>query len=213
MRYWASQRTKASLGSAFLGLLKGAVLAKGVNRTPPRRFIAPILSLCLCATLWNVTETAHAYEDQWTLGADIGAGLVLGNDSAPVAGIAVGVGASVGLSSAWTFRGRLSYDFHPATLPLHVMTVGAEVYYTLDILKFVPFFGVGLDGIGTVQEGALGADLAFHALVGVDWLVSRELVIGLDIRPYVLPFSLAERGIDPVYLSASLRVSLVFDRY
>lgn len=189
------------------------MLATGVNRTRPRRSIAPILALCLSATLWNVAETAHAYEDQWTLGADIGAGLVLANENAPVAGIAVGVGASVGLTSAWTFRGRLSYDFHPAELPLHVMTVGGEVYYTLDILTFVPFFGVGLDGIGTVQDGSFGADLAFHALVGIDWLVSRKLIVGLDIRPYVLPFSLAERGIDPVYLTASLRVSFVFDRY
>ncbi|MFK7998064.1 MAG: hypothetical protein AB8H86_00655, partial [Polyangiales bacterium] len=124
-----------------------------MNRTRPRRSIAPILALCLSATLWNTVESAHAYEDQWTLGADIGAGLVLANENAPVAGIAVGVGASVGLTSAWTFRGRLSYDFHPADVSLHVMTAGAEVFYTLDILKFVPFFGLGVDGIGTVQDG------------------------------------------------------------
>ena len=173
-------------------------------------FVMAIFAATL--TLVNAAPAA-AYEDQVTLDLDVGGGFVLANGDAPTAGVGFGVGAGFGLGTAWTLRGRISYALHPSASSLQVLTAGAEVHYALDILKFVPFFGVGIDGIGTVRDGTFGADVAVHALLGLDWLLSRKIVVGIDIRPYVLPFSLADRGIDPVYLSATLRLSVVFDRY
>lgn len=168
--------------------------------------LATLLTLALPGT------RARAYEDQYTLSVDAGYAAVLANPDLPTHGIQVGIGASLGLTAGWSLRGRLAYAAHPASETLHVASVGAEVYYVLDILRFVPFVGIGIDGIGTIQSGAFGADLGLHAVLGLDWLVSRDVLVGLDVRPYVLPFSLAENGIDPVYLTVDIRVALVFDR-
>ena len=160
---------------------------------------------------------AHAYEDQATLFVDLGYGVALANDALPPHGLAIGLGGSWGLTDAWTLRGRLGYAVHPATPALHVATVGAEVFYLLDLLQLVPFAGVGIDGLGTVFDDgsgtSVGANVALHAIVGLDWLVSRRVILGVDVRPYILPFSFDDGSLAPVYLSASLRFSLVFERY
>lgn len=173
---------------------------------------ALVLALGILAVSGAQAAPAKAYEDQATLFLDLGYAAVLANPDLPTSGVQLGLGGSIGLTDAWTVRARGSYGLHPASTSLHVATLGAEVYYVLDILKFVPFFGLGLDGVATIFDGGFGLDLGLHAVVGLDWLVSREWVVGLDIRPYVLPFSLASSGVDPVYLTVDLRVSFVFDR-
>lgn len=177
-----------------------------------RRLVSPVAALATLFTLVLPGARARAYEDQYTLSLDAGYAAVLANPDLPTHGVQLGVAASLGLTSGWSLRGRLAYAAHPASEVLHVASVGAEVYYALDILRFVPFVGLGIDGIGTIQSGTFGADFGVHAVLGLDWLVSRDVLLGLDVRPYVLPFSLAANGIDPVYLTVAIRVALVFDR-
>ncbi len=144
---------------------------------------------------------------------DVGYAAALASD-VPSHGLALGAGANVGLSDAWAIHSRLSYAFHPSSGDsLHVAMAGVEVVYLLDILQIVPFFGLGVDGVGTMSGGNFGADLGLHAVVGVDWLLARRWLVGVEVRPYVIPFSLAETGVDPVYVTVDLRAGIVFDRY
>ena len=157
---------------------------------------------------------ARAYEDQVLLGLDIGYARALANDDLPANGLLSGLSVDIGIGDAWAIRCRAAYAFHPGGRPLHLGLAGAEVVYLLDILELVPFFGLGVDGILTQREDdGTGVDLALHAVLGLDWLVTREWVVGLDIRAYALPFSLADQGVDPVYLGAGLRLGYVFDRF
>lgn len=144
---------------------------------------------------------------------DVGYAAALAADT-PTHGLSIAVGVDIGLGDAWALRVRSSYAAHPSGADtLHVGIVGLEAVYLLDILEIVPFFGVGIDGVGTLVDGQFGGDLALHGVLGIDWLPSRRWLFGLEVRPYVAPFSLAERGIDPFYLVVDLRAGLVFDRF
>ncbi|MCB9614294.1 MAG: hypothetical protein H6722_17800 [Sandaracinus sp.] len=158
-------------------------------------------------------STASAYEDEVTLSIGTGYGVVLANPDLPTHGARLAVDVGIGLNDAWTLTPRVEWVFHPASEMLHVGIVGLETTYAFDILEIVPFFGLGLDGIGTLRDGAFGVDLAVHAVVGLDWLVTRDWLVGLDVRAYVLPFSLATNGIDPVYLTVGLHVGYGFERF
>jgi hypothetical protein len=157
---------------------------------------------------------ARAYEERWTLGAELGAGVVVVEDSdLPQWGGLVGLTGSLGLDDIWSVRGHLAWAFHPGDQPLHVGIFGAEIVYLLDIVEFVPFFGAGLDGLFTLHQGSAGMELGAHAVIGIDYLWSRDLLFGLDIRPHLLPLSIEEARLDPVYVTANLRASLLFDTY
>jgi len=172
----------------------------------------PTLALLGFLAAFGARE-AHAYEDQATLSLDVGYAAVLANPDLPPHGAMVGLSGTWGLSDAFSIGARLAYAAHPGDPLLHVGIAGVEVVYLLDIVTVVPFFGLGTDAILTAADGGAGVDWGLHAVLGLDWLVSREWIVGVDIRPYVLPLSLADNGVDPVYLSVSLRASMVFDTF
>lgn len=172
------------------------------------------LGVALTATA-AAPSSAKAYEDQATLFVDLGYAAALGADALPTHGIVGGLGGSWGLTDAWTIRGRLAWSGHPRDLQMG--TLGVEVFYMLDILDLVPFAGLGVDGILTIADdgtgSSLGGTFAVHAVVGLDWLVSRRFVLGLDVRPHLLPLGFGDDALPSIVLSASLRLSIVFDRY
>ncbi|MEM7605894.1 MAG: hypothetical protein AAF411_11110 [Myxococcota bacterium] len=178
------------------------------------RSVPALLALpCLALALGLVSPgRAMAYEEQYSLDVELGFGAIF-EDAQPAAGAYAGAGFAIGLNNAWSLRVLGRYDLHPASDPLHIVTGGAEVYYLLDILKFVPFFGLGVDGFLLARDGDFRGDFGFHALVGIDWLISRSINLGLDIRAHILPFSITDGGIEPFYLTTGIRLSFVFDRY
>lgn len=179
----------------------------------PARALAA-LGLALGA-LASAPSPAAAYEDQATLFVDLGYASALGNDALSPHGVIGGVGGSWGINDAWTLRGRLAWAGHPRDLQVGI--VGVEVFYMLDILKLVPFAGLGVDGVGALSDDGTGTTFrptfAVHAVVGLDWLIDRRFILGLDIRPHLLPLGFDDDALPPFYLSASLRLSIVFDRY
>ena len=56
-------------------------------------------------------------------------------------------------------------------------------------------------------------ELFDEGIVGLDYLVNRRVVVGVDVRPYILPLAFDAETLAPVYLSASVRLSIVFERY
>lgn len=164
---------------------------------------------CWALLALRAPGVAHAYEDQVTLG--LGAGYTNAvSDSLPQHGALFDVSSSVGLSNVWTIRGRVSYAYHPDDVPMHVGIVGAELLYMIDVTEVVPYFGIGMDGIGhALKHGALTVDAASHVVLGIDYLVSRRVALELDGRALALWTALDH---DPLYIAATASVIWIFDR-
>jgi hypothetical protein len=177
-----------------------------VLRRPSALLPGALLAALLC---WAPPSPTHAYEDQLTVGLDTGYALAMMNGASH--GIAVGLNASVGLGDLFSLRGRVGYGHHPHGAGLHAGSAGAEVIYLLDVLEWVPYFGLGADGFVFASGGDHRFDLGLHAVVGIEWLASRDWLIGLDIRPFVLPLAFRDAPLDPVYFTTTLRFSFIFD--
>ncbi|HEX2675937.1 MAG TPA: hypothetical protein VHM19_04840 [Polyangiales bacterium] len=166
---------------------------------------ATALSFALAA--WLLAPAAYAYEDQASLGVQLGYAHAV-FDAAPRNGAVVGAEASLGLSDIWTVRGGFSYGFHPDDHPLSMFVASAELLYLVDVFELVPYFGAGIDGLGALRNSNLGLDFGVHPVLGLDWLPERNLVFGLEARPV---FLLSALDHDPVYLTLALSGSLLFD--
>lgn len=160
----------------------------------------------IAAAMWPA-ERAYAYDGQVTVGLGAGPAFRFA-DSEPKYGANLELNASLGLSDIWTIRGFLSYSIHPDNKPLHGFFTGLEILYLLDVLEFVPYFGVGIDGVGSLRSNRLTIDAAAHAVLGIDYLFSREFFLGLAIRPFVFVSAL---DTQPGYLTAILTLNMIFD--
>ena len=164
---------------------------------------------CACWSVFaaRAPATAHAYEDQLTLGVGLGYANAV-SDRLPQHGALLDVAGSVGLSNVWTLRTRLTYAVHPDhDEPLHVGIVGLELLYLIDVVEVVPYFGIGVDGFGRSRFGDFSADAASHVVLGLDYLVSRGLALGLDVRGHALWTALDH---DPLYIAATASVTWLF---
>ena len=170
---------------------------------------ARALASCLAGLSLLVPGALHAYEDQASLGVDVGYAYAT-TKTLPHSGAMLGLEASLGLDDIWTVRAFASYSLHPGARSLSVATFGAELLYLIDVLEWVPYFGAGVTGIGSWFDIAprVSTELGVHPVVGLDWLVSRQLVLGLVVRP---EFLVTAWDRDPIYLSVGLSASLLLD--
>lgn len=168
-----------------------------------RRLWGLMVASVLAGGLAGTASPALAYEDQLTL--ELGAGYAFASgDTLPHSGLAASALVSYGLGDTLTLRAFGAYAMHPSTA--NVFTGGADLLYLLDILTVVPYFGGGVDGVGiNTPDGTTGA-FAVHAVVGLDYLLSRSLTLGIETRPtYMLT---GTRFFEvPVYL----KIGFVFD--
>ncbi|MBN1656140.1 MAG: hypothetical protein JXA30_20395 [Deltaproteobacteria bacterium] len=160
----------------------------------------------MIAAIWPVSSAA-AYENQITLGGDLGFAERFA-DEGPRHGGTLGLLSSIGLDDIWSARARFSYSIHHSAGLLHVFLVSTEILYLIDILEFVPYLGVGPDGVATLYEDELQLDAAIHAVFGVDYLFSRELIFGLEARPM---YFLSRTGLHTARLAAVFTVSYSFE--
>ncbi len=166
----------------------------------------------IAALAWQllVSPSAHAYEDQASLDGALGYVLLVDPDGDPRQGPGITLGAGLGLSDLGILRADVGYAALFAQGALrHAGRVRAEGVYLIDVLQFVPFFGLGASLL--VTEGVDHAQLrpGGHLVFGVDYLVSRTWILGLDVRSGVL--------LDGTHaLSATdvaLRVSRLFETF
>ncbi len=160
----------------------------------------------LCWTL-----PGKAYEDQASLDVSSGVTATASTDRLKRAGPEFAIGGTVGLTSSLFVRGQASY------LPLfdagHVRHVGrmrAEGGYRLDVLKVVPFVGLGANLWIYRFEHRVHARPGVHALLGVDYLWSRALTVGLDLRTGLLVEPGGKLG---AAFEAQVRLSRMFDMF
>ncbi len=160
----------------------------------------------LLAAVWPAPE-AFAYENQLTVGANLGFAERIA-DQGPRHGGMFGISSSIGLDDIWTARGRFSYSLHHAPDFLHAFLLSAEILYLIDIIEFVPYLGGGPDGVATLWNEQVEIDFALHAVVGVDYLFSREIIFGLEVRPL---FFLTRTSTQLAYLSINFTASYSFE--
>jgi hypothetical protein len=161
--------------------------------------------------LWaSLPSMASAYEDQATLGLEVGYAGMPRTDTPPSNGVDVGLIAGGGLGDAWSIQGLLSYNVFLHEQPLHLGMAGLETVYALDIARFVPLIGFGLDALLTVRDRQTRGDFALHVLVGVDYLINQRWLIGADVRGYWVATHAAS-PLDSFILTAGARVGVRFD--
>lgn len=171
----------------------------------PNSLRLSVFSLLL-ATVCPAPE-AFAYENQLTIGGDLGFAERFA-DAGPRHGGMFGISSSIGLDDIWTARGRFSYSVHHDPDLLHAFFLSAEILYLIDILEFVPYFGGGPDGVATLWNDQFEIDFGLHAVVGVDYLVSREVIFGLEVRPL---FFLTGTDNQLAFLSVNITASYCFE--
>jgi hypothetical protein len=182
----------------------GRRFAAAVVTRAGRRFAATVAALL---ALWP--GRSLAYEDQIGLGVQLG--YAHATDSRlPHSGALLGLEVSLGLDDIWSVRGFATYSLHPGTPTLSVAMLGAELLYLVDILEFVPYFGAGLDAIGSWVSGSDGfsAEFGVHPVVGLDWLVTRGWTLGLEARPVFLVTAWSRQ---PIYITLGVNAALLFD--
>ena len=180
-----------------------------VSRAPSWRAAAALLgALVTCSP-----QGAAAYEDQTLLGLDLSYVLTTSAGPLPAHGLGLGATLGWGLDDTLTLQGRLGYALQPAATSAHLLEASVELVYMLDVLQLVPFFGLGLDAVGFVRDGEFALAPLGHLLVGLDYLIDREWVAGLDLRAHLRPHAFAEPDPGPFLLTIGLRISRVFDRF
>jgi hypothetical protein len=166
--------------------------------------------MCWAALLFALGPArARAYEDQVGLGVQLGYAHAT-DSSLPHSGALLGLEVSLGLDDIWSVRGFATYSLHPGTPTLSVAIAGGELLYLIDILEIVPYFGAGLDAIGSWYSGGTGisAEFGVHPVLGLDWLPGRGFTLGLEARPIFLVTSWSRQ---PIYVSVGVNAALLFD--
>lgn len=157
------------------------------------------------------TSVARAYAEQASLDAAAGYLRLVDLPRLPAHGATLELGAARGLGEAVVLRGALGYarlrDRHARA---HAGRVRLEGLYLIDVLRVVPFLGVGASLMLAKRPGGdpqlhPGA----HVLVGLDYLWSRALVVGLDVRTGVVIDDGAARSATEI----GLRVSRMFELF
>jgi hypothetical protein len=166
--------------------------------------------LVVCVCVWS--GRAMAYEDQASLDLALGATLTAGAETLALAGPEVAAGGSLGLSDLFVLRGQLGYSplFDPGQVQ-HVGRARVEAAYLLDVLKFVPFFGLGasLWLYRSSENDTFLVRPGGHLLLGLDYLWSRSWTLGVDVRIGLViePSDVASAN------EAQLRLSRMFDLF
>jgi len=176
-------------------------------------WVSPLCrSLVVLAVALALPASAAAYDRQVSLDVAVGWGVAPALQMFPNHGPFASVGTTIGFDDTWALGIHAGWAVHPpltdSSDPFHLGILGVEGLYYLDILEIVPFFGVGIDLLPSYDGSNLFVDFAAHARLSVDYVASREITVGIDVRPYIL---LTALSLDPVYLTFQVRVSFLFD--
>jgi hypothetical protein len=155
-------------------------------------------------------SSARAYEDQLTLGAAAGYAGLPDSDALPRDGVHFALSAGAGFGDAWSIQGFTSYSLYFDERPLHMGMAALETVYALDIVRFVPLIGAGLDGILSVRSRDTRGDFALHALLGVDFLINPRWIVGADVRGFWVATN-RNSPLGPFIVTAALRLGVRFD--
>ena len=159
----------------------------------------------LLTSLLVVPPPARAYEEQASLDLAVGYVALIDVPRLPTHAASFDVGAGLGVGETVVLRAGLGYArLRDADGRADAGRLRVEGLYLIDVLRAVPFVGVGgsLMVAGTRGDGARLHPGA-HLLIGIDYLLSRRWTLGLDVRTGFLADADALRSVTEVGLRAS----------
>jgi hypothetical protein len=119
------------------------------------------------------------------------------------------VGAALGLSDMFVLRGAVGYaGLFEAGVQAQGGRARAELAYLIDVLRWVPYFGVGAS-LWLHDHDGLQVRPAGHVLFGLDFLYNRTWTLGIDLRTGLI---LEPEGLSSAS-EAQLRLSRMFDLF
>lgn len=130
-------------------------------------------------------RAAWAFEDQWHLGAGLGA--VNASPSAIGLGIGVNAFASYGLSDMFDLKLDLKASNHPVdiagTTQRHTVTLAnLGIAYKIDIIEWIPFFGLQAGYLSSDLPEGLGLEprgFLLGGFLGIDYAINRSFGLGV----------------------------------
>lgn len=191
-----------------------------MRRSNMKAFGSGLAGLVACALVCSAGE-ASAFERQHHLGLSPGlAVLNVADKSTASVGAGLTLHYAYGLTDQFNFMveggshvvaldQQLDTPETPRTFPARVDQAGVGIGYVLDVLRWVPYFGVLGTGYvvsgGTLESPKVVAGVALAA--GLDYQLSRSFAVGLALRQHFLA---SELSTYPTYTIAQLRFEYVW---
>jgi hypothetical protein len=186
-----------------------------------RGFASKVLVLAALAAGALAPSTAHAFEKQHHLGLSPAlAVLNVADKSTASVGAGLSLHYAYGLTDQFNFMveggshvvaadQQLDTPETPRTYPARVDHLGVGVGYVLDVLRWVPYFGVlgqtfVLSG-GTLESSKVAVGVALAA--GLDYQIGRHFAVGLAVRQ---GFLATELSTYPSYTLAQIRAEYIW---
>lgn len=153
------------------------------------------------ALVWLASLPAAASERQWRIGGGAGVAALRGSTAGP----AIDGHAAYGLSDLFDVHLELLGSRHFKGEDTTVFSASAGLSYKVDVFQWVPYVGLfggyywygGRPG----PNGESGHEAGASIGAGLDYLISRELSLGAQIREHA---SFTD-GLSFPYFNASLR--------
>jgi hypothetical protein len=154
-------------------------------------------------------SVARAYDDQVSVDLALGYAALVDVEPLPTNQMSLDVGAGVGVADWLVMRTALGYGLlvdskHDLQQAVRFRLEGG---YLIDVLQWVPFFGLG-GGLWALEgSGGFAMRPTGHLWVGVDYLATRRWSVGCDLRFGMLWLHDDNRS----FTEGQLRISRVFD--
>ena len=165
-----------------------------------RRSLPTLASVVVASVLWTSPREARAIERQHHIGLDPTLAMLKIDDKSTVSvGAGLGLHYTYGINDQFNFMAEMNVSrvaanqqqdepTSPHSRPADVGYASAGVGYVIDVLRFVPYFGLLLGGYrlsgGTLDSALLlpGVELA----AGLDYQLNRQWAVGLAGREHLL---------------------------
>lgn len=157
-------------------------------------------------------SSAFAYENQVTVALEVGWAGIPNSTTVPPNGLDLGITAGYGINDAWEIRGLGNFNLLFDDDRLRTGMIGAEAAYLLDIVRFVPIFGFGVDAVVSRFRDETRGDFAMHALLGVDFLINPRWLVGFSGRGFWVTTN-NRSFLDAIFFTTCARVGVRFDVY
>ena len=176
----------------------------------PRQRSAFTLIAALLAGL--VTRNpARAYEEQMSVDLALGYAGVANSEALASQQLALDAGVTFGIADWLLVRSALGYGalFDGQHDLAHAARLRLEGAYLLDLLQWVPFFGLG-GGLWATRDAAGPAIRPTgHLVFGLDYLATRSWTVGCDVRIGMVWVHTEAKS----FTEGQLRISRMFDLF
>ena len=169
----------------------------------PTSLRVPWCALSLAGALAAPTP-ARAADHDLTLSPRLGVAATSGPGGG--VGPAVEFGVQYGLNDAFSLYGVAAYDaafFAGTRSPRHGAALAFGALYAFDVLRFVPYFGVGVRGDLFVGPRDGWVTPSAEARVGLRWLLRRDFALSLEAA-YGFPFVARDLATDLFSITAGV---------